>query len=58
MAESSFLDPLWRRVALTLACALWSAFEWANGEAFWGMLTGAAAVYAAWTYLINYQRGG
>lgn len=55
MDESKFLEPLWRRVALTAACALWSAFEWVYGEPFWGVLTGAAAAYAAWTYLIAYR---
>lgn len=53
--ESTFMEPLWRRVALTAACAIWSAVEWYNGETFWGLLTAAATAYAAWAYLINFR---
>ncbi len=54
-AEIRLLGPLWRRVALTAACAIWSAIEWYNGDAFWGVLTAAATGYAAWNYLIQFD---
>jgi hypothetical protein len=54
-AETKLLEPLWRRVALTAACVIWSAIEWYNGDAFWGVLTAAAAAYAAWNYLIKFD---
>ncbi len=54
-AEFRLLEPLWRRVALTAACAIWSAVEWYNGNAFWGTLTAAAAGYSAWKYLIRFH---
>ncbi|RCS23733.1 DUF3329 domain-containing protein [Phyllobacterium salinisoli] len=51
----SFLDPLWRRIALVGFCAAWSLYEWTNGEAFWGTLTAGMAAYGAWSYLMNYE---
>jgi hypothetical protein len=54
-AEIRFMEPLWRRVALTAACVIWSAVEWYNGDAFWGVVTAAAAAYAAWNYLIRFD---
>jgi hypothetical protein len=54
-AEFRWLEPLWRRVALTAVCAIWSAVEWYNGNVFWGALTAAAAGYSAWNYLIRFD---
>jgi hypothetical protein len=54
--RSTFLDPLWRRVAIVAFCAIWSAFEFWNGEAFWGVIAGGMGVYGAWMYLYDYGR--
>jgi hypothetical protein len=55
--RSTFLDPLWRRVAIVAFCFVWSAFEffW-NREAFWGVIAGGMGVYGAWMYLYDYGR--
>jgi len=53
--DSRYLRPLWVRVALVAFCALWSAWEFSNGESFWGMLAGGMAVYGAWIYLITWK---
>jgi hypothetical protein len=51
-SDRTFFQPLWRRLAVTAVCVVWSAFEFANGESFWGLLTGAAAAYAAWNFFV------
>jgi hypothetical protein len=58
MAEhrTTFLDPLWRRVALVAFCFAWSAWEFWNGASGWGMIVGVMAIYAVWTYLYDYRR--
>ena len=53
-AEHPFFRPLWRRIALVVFCAGWAAFEFWNGQAFWGTLVAGMAAYAAWIFLINY----
>ena len=51
-SDRQFFRPLWRRVAVTILCAVWSAFELSNGETLWGGLAGAAAAYAAWNFFV------
>lgn len=41
---------------MTLLCAIWSAFELANGETLWGGLAGAAAAYAAWNFFVVWDK--
>ena len=53
--EHPFFRPLWRRVALVVFCAAWSAFEFWNGATLWGTLAGGMAAYAAWMFLISYK---
>jgi len=54
-AEHVFFRPLWRRIALVVFCAGWAAFEFWNGQAFWGTLAAGMAAYAAVVFLINYK---
>lgn len=54
--DHPFFRPLWRRVAVVAATLGWSAVEWANGEATWGMLTLGLAAYGAWMFLITYPK--
>ena len=37
---------------MTVLCAAWAAFEFINGQAFWGMLAGAAAAFSVWNFFI------
>lgn len=53
--QHPFLDPLWRRVAVVVFCAAWSAMEWANGQTTWGTMTAVATIYGAWTLLYKYE---
>lgn len=55
-ADKKFFKPLWRRVAITSFCAAWAAWEWYNGEQFWGTLALALAAYCAWTFLIKFNQ--
>jgi len=54
--QSQFLNPLWRRVAIVAFCFIWSAFEFWNGEAFWGVIAGGMGIYGAWMYLYEYNK--
>ncbi|NRA54063.1 MAG: hypothetical protein HRU23_07955 [Gammaproteobacteria bacterium] len=45
-----FFEPLWRRIAVTAFCLLWSVFEWLNDESFWGMISGGFAIYCYWSF--------
>ncbi len=49
-----FFDPLWRRIILVAACAVWFALEMLYGTQLWQMLVGAVTVYGAYAYLYNY----
>ncbi|EAB6718043.1 hypothetical protein BO068_004650 [Escherichia coli] len=49
-----WLDPLWRRVLLIGACAVWTAFELYNGDKFWTAMVGIVTVYGAYSYLYDY----
>ena len=50
-----FLDPLWRRVVLVAACAVWCTVEFLYGTPIWATLVGAVTVYGAYAYLYAYR---
>lgn len=50
-----FLDPLWRRVALVAACAVWTVVELLYGTPMWASLVGALTIYGAYAYLYAYK---
>ncbi len=54
--DHPFFRPLYRRVLVTLFCALWAAWEIYNGERFWAYITMGVTAYAVWVYLITYDR--
>lgn len=49
-----FFNPLWIRVALSVAVCGWALFELWMGSAFWAMLFGAAGIYLVWALLITW----
>lgn len=53
--DLDFFQPLWRRVAITVLCALWSAFEWYSGEPLWGMVTAALVFYCYWNFFHTFE---
>lgn len=48
-----FFRPLWRRVAVVIACLGWALFEIMTGSPGWAMLFGGAGLYAAYVLLIT-----
>ena len=54
-SKHPFFRPLWRRVAIVAVVLAWSAFEWANGETVWGVMTLAIAVYGVWVFFVTYD---
>lgn len=55
--QHPFFRPLWRRIAVIAVCVIWSAVEFAVGTPFWGTLLAGMAIYAVWTFLIQYKPG-
>jgi hypothetical protein len=53
-SDRAFFEPLWRRILLVVVVAAWSAWEWSNGDSFWGTLTLGVTAYAVWAYLIAF----
>lgn len=53
--DLDFFQPLWRRVAVTVLCVLWSLFEWYSGEPLWGMVTAGLAFYCYWNFFHNFE---
>lgn len=54
--DHPFYRPLWRRIAVVAACALWFVVE----VYFWGSplfipIAGGLAAYAAWVLLITWK---
>ena len=54
-ADHPFYRPLWVRICLVGVLVLWSILEWTYQEPFWGILTAAAAAWAIWTFLVQYD---
>ncbi len=53
--EHPFLDPLWRRIALVISCAIWTGVEFALGQDMWVYIVGGITVYGAWAFLFSYK---
>jgi hypothetical protein len=53
--DREFFQPLWRRILVVVILAAWSAWEWSNGERFWGWLTLGILAYFIWAYLITFS---
>jgi hypothetical protein len=55
-ADHPFFRPLWRRVAITLVCAVWAALEWYGGQSMWAWIATGMTAYAVWMFLLS-KRG-
>ncbi len=54
--QHPFFIPVHRRVILTAALAVWSAFEFlVSGSAFWGVLVGGIALICAHQFFIAFD---
>lgn len=50
---STWFKPLWVRIAVTLFCLAWTAWEWLyNKDQFWGILTLGMTGWAIYTFFI------
>ena len=55
-ADREFFRPLWRRIAVVAALALWLGYEaMFIGEQLWIMIVGAALAYAVWNFFLNWK---
>lgn len=53
-----FYRPLWVRLLVVAACAIWFAIELAFGSPFFMVIMGALTVYTALVLVIRYPREG
>ncbi|MGE0004415.1 MAG: hypothetical protein AB7S92_02380 [Parvibaculaceae bacterium] len=54
--SSPFYRPLWRRVAITAAVALWLAFEIHHQSGLWIAIAAAMLCYALWTFFLSWPK--
>ena len=50
-----FFKPLWRRVAVVVACLGWAFFELQLDNPGWAILFGAIGGIAAWGFFISFN---
>lgn len=53
--DGIFFKPRWRRIAVTVFCALWALFEWLTQQPFWGMVALGMTGYCYWEFFHTYQ---
>ncbi|MBJ3761967.1 hypothetical protein ILP92_04295 [Maribius pontilimi] len=51
-----FYRPLWRRVAITGFCMLWTAFELWQGNHGWAVIVGGMAALCAYEFFIAFPK--
>jgi hypothetical protein len=54
--EHPFFRPLWRRIAVTAVCAVWTAVEFAASSPFWGVIALGFTGYAIWQFFYLHNR--
>lgn len=53
--DADFYRPLGVRAAICGSVAIWAAIEIYNGDGFWGILSGAAAIYCFYVLFLTYN---
>ena len=53
--DHPFFRPLWIRALVVAVCLGWALFEFATGSPFWGVLFGAAGLYAAYRFFVTFD---
>jgi hypothetical protein len=53
--DADFYRPLGVRLAICISVACWAALEIYNGDGFWGIISGAAAVYCVYALFLSYN---
>ena len=54
--DLNFFRPLWRRVAVTAVCVVWTGLELWHGEQLWIVITLGLTAYAVWSFFIAFDR--
>lgn len=55
--NSPFYRPLWRRIVITAAVALWLAFEIGfGGSGFWTVIAAGMLCYALWIFFLSWPK--
>jgi hypothetical protein len=54
--DRQFFQPLWRRLVIIPALAIWTLVEWWNGNSLWGTLTTGALVYCLWLSAAHFRK--
>lgn len=53
--DADFYRPLGVRLAICISVACWAAIEIYNGDGFWGVLSGATALYCVYVLFLAYN---
>ncbi|MEK1929341.1 MAG: hypothetical protein AAAC47_06050 [Pararhizobium sp.] len=53
--DHAFYRPLWVRLLIVAFCAVWTAFEFWQGENTWGMIFLAVSAYAGCVLIIFFK---
>jgi hypothetical protein len=53
--DHAFYRPLWVRFLIVAFCAVWTAFEFWQGENTWGMIFLAVSAYAGCVLIIFFK---
>ena len=53
--NADFYRPFGVRLAICISVVCWAALEIYNRDGFWGILSGAAAVYCIYTLFLTYN---
>lgn len=55
-ADLDFFRPLWRRVTVVVALAIWLAVEtFYVGQQMWILIVGGTLAYAVWSFFLNWK---
>ncbi len=55
--RTTFFRPLWRRVIVVVAVAIWTVVEVTNQAWFWAGLFAAAGLYLSWAFFLAFEDG-
>jgi hypothetical protein len=53
--DADFYRPLGVRLAICVAVVCWAGLEIWNGDGFWGIISGAAALYCIYVLFLSYN---
>lgn len=53
--DADFYRPLGVRLAICISVVCWAALEIWNGDGFWGVISGAAALYCIYVLFLSYN---